>query len=69
MMTWLSANLVNIVILAVLAVTVGFVIRGMIRNKKAGKSSCGCSGCSGCSGGRSCVGCAGGCCMAKDPDK
>ena len=39
MFTWLSANLVNLVIVAVLALIVGFAIRSMIRDRKAGKSS------------------------------
>ena len=34
--------MVNVVIIAVLAVIVGLIVRGMIRDKKAGKSSCGC---------------------------
>ena len=40
----------DIVVLAVLALVVGLVVRGMIRDKKKGKSCGGCSGCSGCSG-------------------
>lgn len=31
------------VVVIILAVIVGLVIRGMIKDKKAGKSSCGCS--------------------------
>ncbi len=31
----------DILILAVLAAVVGLIVRGMIRDKKAGKSSCG----------------------------
>ena len=54
MFTWLSANLVNLVIVAALALIVGFAIRSMIRDRKAGKSSCGCN----CA---SCGGCAGNC--------
>jgi len=51
MLTWLSENLVNIVIIAILVLVVGLLVRGMIRDKKAGKSSCGsCAGCGGCSG-------------------
>lgn len=52
MLTWLSENMVNIVIIAVLVLVVGFVIRGMIRDKKAGKSSCGgsCASCGACAG-------------------
>ena len=56
MLTWLSVNLINIVICAVLILVVGFVIRGMIRDRRAGKSSCGgscgsCGACGGCAGG------------------
>ena len=43
MFAWLSANLANIVIILVIALAVFFVVRGMIRDKKAGKSSCGCN--------------------------
>ena len=55
----------DIIVLAALAVIIGLIVRGMIRDKKAGK----CSGCSGCSG---CTGCAGcpsrGCCgSCKEP--
>lgn len=55
MSAWLSANLINIVLIAVLALVVGLLIRGMIRDRKAGKSSCGgncaaCGACGGCSG-------------------
>ena len=50
MLPWLSANLVNIVLIAVLALITGLLIRGMIRDKKAGKSSCGgsCASCGVC---------------------
>ena len=37
----------DIIVLAVLALVIGLVIRGMIRDKKKGKC-CGCSGCSSC---------------------
>ena len=55
MSAWLSANLINIILIAVLALVVGLLIRGMIRDRKAGKSSCGgncaaCGACGGCSG-------------------
>ena len=51
MLACLSANLINIVLIAVIVLVVGFLIRGMVRDKKAGKSSCGgsCGACSGCS--------------------
>ena len=46
-MAWLSSNLINIVLILGLAAVVGLIIRGMIRDKRAGKSSCGgdCSCC------------------------
>ena len=58
MFAWLSANLINIALTAVLVLIVGLLIRGMIRNKKAGKSSCGCScaSCGACGGCASCSG-------------
>lgn len=60
MFAWLGANLINIALIAVIALVTGLLIRSMIRDKKAGKSSCGgscascgacgaCAGCSGCS--------------------
>ncbi len=60
MLAWLSANLVNIVLIAVLALVVGWLIRGMIRDKKAGKSSCGgsCASCGACAGCSACGRCA-----------
>ena len=61
MFAWLSANLINIVLIAVIALVVGLLIRGMIRDKKAGKRSCGgnCACCASCSG-------CGNCCSMKD---
>ena len=46
-MAWLSSNLINIVLTLGIAAVVALLIRGMIRDKKAGKSSCGgdCSCC------------------------
>ena len=53
MVAWLSANLINIVLVALIVLIVAFLIRGMIRDRRAGKSSCGgscaCGGCSSCS--------------------
>ena len=53
MFAWLSANLINIVLVALIVLIVAFLIRGMIRDRRAGKSSCGgscaCGGCSSCS--------------------
>lgn len=56
MLAWLSANLINIALVAVIVLITGLLIRGMIRDKKAGKSSCGgnCAGCGACSGCSSC---------------
>ena len=43
----------DIIVLAVLVLVVGLVVRGMIRDKKKGKS-CGCGSCKGCSMAGSC---------------
>lgn len=50
MLSWLSANLTNLVIAALLVLAVGLAVRSMIRNRKAGKSSCGCD-CASCGAG------------------
>ncbi len=47
----------DIIVIAVLALIIGLIIRGMIRDKKKGKC-CGCSGCSSCA---SCGSCSGNC--------
>ena len=47
MLTWLSQNIGTIVVIAVLAVIFGLMIFSLIRDKKAGKTSCG-GGCAGC---------------------
>ena len=47
MIDWLAANWVNILVIALVAVAVFFAARSLIKDKKAGKSSCGCS-CSHC---------------------
>ena len=59
MLNWLSANLVNIVLIAALVLIVGLLIRGMIRDRKAGKSPCGgnCAACGACKGCSACGGC------------
>lgn len=59
MIAWLSANLINIALVAVLVLIVGLLLRGMIRDKKAGKSSCGCNcaSCVACSGCSACAHC------------
>ena len=43
MIGWLAANWVNILVIALVAVAVFFAARSLIKDKKAGKSSCGCS--------------------------
>ncbi len=60
MLTWLSANLINIVLIAVIALIVGLLIRGMIRDRKAGKHACGgnCANCGACGGCSACGKCA-----------
>ena len=55
MLAWLSANLINLVLVAVLVLVVGLVFRAMRRDKKAGNASCGCD----------CAAC-GGCCKGVD---
>ena len=47
MIDWLAANWVNILVIALVAVMVFFAARSLIKDKKAGKSSCGCN-CSHC---------------------
>lgn len=46
-MTWLMANIGTIVVAVILAIVVTAVIAKMVKNKKQGKSSCGC-GCENC---------------------
>ena len=46
----------DIVVLAVLALIIGLIIRGMVRDKKKG-NSCGCGSCAGCSLAGSCGSC------------
>ena len=60
MSAWLSANFVNIALIAVIVLVVALLIRGMIRDRKAGKSSCGgsCASCGACGGCSSCGNCA-----------
>lgn len=53
MLTWIIDNIATIIICAVLIAIVAAIIVSMIRNKKKGKSSCGC-GCSDCPMSSSC---------------
>lgn len=43
MLAWLQANLATILILVVLATIVAAIIAHLIRNRRKGKSSCGCA--------------------------
>ena len=47
MHTWLTDNIATIIICAVLIAVVAAIIIHMVKNKKKGKSSCGC-GCADC---------------------
>lgn len=47
MLTWLSQNIATIILCAVLIAVVAGIIIHMIKNKKKGKSACGC-GCADC---------------------
>lgn len=49
MLSWLAENLGTVLISAGLIVIVALIIRSIVKNKKAGISSCGAKcGCSGC---------------------
>lgn len=48
MISWISQNIANIVICFVLIFVVAFAVASLVRNKRKGRSSCGCN-CSGCS--------------------
>ncbi|MBR2521302.1 MAG: FeoB-associated Cys-rich membrane protein [Oscillospiraceae bacterium] len=50
MLSWIQSNFANIIVCAVLAAVTALIVGGMIRNRRNGVSSCGCSGCTGCSG-------------------
>ena len=47
MLAWLTENMATIIICAVLIAVVSAIIISMIKNKKQGRSSCGC-GCGDC---------------------
>lgn len=53
MFSWIAQNISTIIISAVLIAIVAGIIFSMIKNKRAGKTSCGC-GCSSCPMGSSC---------------
>ena len=56
MLTWITANLVNILLTFAVALVVGLLIFVMVRDKKAGKCACGgnCGSCASCGGCRAC---------------
>ena len=56
MLAWISANLINIVLTAAVVLIVGLLIVVMVRDKRAGKSSCGgsCASCASCGGCHAC---------------
>lgn len=43
MLQWIAANLGTILICAVLLAAVALILRSLLRQKKQGKSSCGCN--------------------------
>ncbi len=47
MLTFLTENLANILIIAALSAVAALIITHMVRNRKKGKTSCGC-GCQNC---------------------
>lgn len=53
MLSWLIENIATIIICVILFAAVVLIIAGMVKNKKTGKSSCGC-GCTNCSMSDSC---------------
>ena len=59
MLIWFSANWINILFIALITAMVFLLIRGMIRDRKAGKHACGdnCASCGACSSCRACSAC------------
>ena len=53
MAAWFSENLATIIICAILVVIVALAVRSIVKNRRAGKTSCGC-GCAGCAMSGSC---------------
>ena len=56
MISWLFANAINIVLIAVIVLVVSLLIRSMIRDRRAGKAPCG-GNCASCGACHSCQGC------------
>ncbi len=64
MLSWFAENYVNILLVLAIVAMVFFLIRSLIRDKKAGRSSCGgncasCGACSACAMGGACHGATG----------
>ncbi|MCI8801251.1 FeoB-associated Cys-rich membrane protein [Acetatifactor muris] len=53
MFDWIAENAATIIISVILIAVVAAIVTSMIRNKKKGKSSCGC-GCANCPMGAAC---------------
>lgn len=47
MFTWITENISTIIVFAVLIAVMAIIVLNMIRNKRKGKSACGC-GCAEC---------------------
>ena len=45
MLAWISENIATIIICVILLAVIAAVIGNMVRDKKKGKSSCGCANC------------------------
>ena len=56
MLLWLSDNLVNIALVAAIVLIVAWLIRVIIRDRRAGKAPCG-GNCASCGACRSCASC------------
>lgn len=52
-MSWLAENAGTIIICIILVAVISFILYNMIKNKRKGKSSCGCN-CSNCPAGGAC---------------
>lgn len=46
MLIWFTQNLATILISLVLILAVAAIVRGLVRDRRRGKSPCGCSACS-----------------------
>lgn len=43
MFAWIAENIGTILVCAALILIVAFIVRGLVKDKKKGKSSCGCN--------------------------